>query len=71
MSEMNIIIPTDITTKGPYVHFRIGRETFKRKELEEMYKIKKATANIWVKNWEYDGHIEKHGVGKSSYYQFT
>ncbi|MCK5884327.1 MAG: tetratricopeptide repeat protein [Bacteriovoracaceae bacterium] len=67
---MNIIIPTDITTKGPYTHFAIDRPTFKRKEIEEVYCIKKATANIWVKDWELDGIIEKFGVGKSSYYKF-
>ncbi len=66
-----IIIPKDIQTKGPYVHFKINHPQFKRKELEDIYKIKKATANIWVKDWELDGIISKHGVGKSSYYQFT
>lgn len=67
---VKIIIPRDMNIKGVSGHFRIKNKKFKRIMLEETYGIKKATANIWVKNWEQDNIIKKFGVGKSSYYEF-
>lgn len=65
------LLPKDLNPRSIYSHFKVSHLQFKRSELETLYNIKKATANIWVKEWEDAGIIEKHGVGKSSYYRFA
>lgn len=69
--ECHYLIPMDITPRSVYGHFKVMHQQFKRSELETLYAIKKATANIWVKEWEEQGIIQKFGVGKSSYYRFV
>ncbi len=69
--KRSYILPKDLNPKSVYTHFLVNHSQFKRSELEEIYSIKKATANIWVKEWEESGIIQKFGVGKSSYYKFV
>jgi len=67
-ANITLLIPKDLHFKGILEHLKITLKTFKRKDLEEIYKIKKATANTWIVEWEEKNLIEKSGVGKSSFY---
>ncbi len=69
-NEFCLLLPKDLQFKGIIEHLKITSQNFKRKDLEEIYKIKKATANTWIVEWEEKDLIEKSGVGKSSFYSF-
>lgn len=68
IENFTILLPRDLQIKGILEHLKIHHKSFKRKDLEEIYQIKKATANTWIVEWEEKRLIEKSGVGKSSIY---
>lgn len=69
--KFSILLPKDLQFKGIIEHLKVKHQTFKRKDLEDIYKIKKATANTWIVEWEEKKIISKSGVGKSSFYSIN